>query len=360
MRYGRKNRNRNGQNDGSFWLCFSDLMSALMLVFVLVMFYSVYQYFDMLEVKTAELLRQSGLLDQQQAQLTLSKEELAEKEAQLTAQQATLDEQTAQLNEQTDKLNAQQATLDEQSSKLTAQETALLAQQAKMLLQEQTLQALQDKLAEQEAALASAQVSLDEALLAQQGQQALLDAQQEKLDKLVGVRTEIIEELMGALRQSNITGANVDDSGAIVFSSEMMFSTGSAGLNETGKQFLNRFLPNYLRVLMSEEYSRNVSQIIIEGHTDTSGSYMTNVELSQERALSVLRYVMSNEFTGISEAEKARLEEVVTINGRAYSDPIYNEDGTINMSASRRVVIKFRLNDEDMVTEMLNVLNDMN
>lgn len=360
MRYGRKNRNRNGQNDGSFWLCFSDLMSALMLVFVLVMFYSVYQYFDMLEVKTAELLRQSGLLDQQQAQLTLSKEELAEKEAQLTAQQATLDEQTAQLNEQTDKLNAQQATLDEQSSKLTAQETALLAQQAKMLLQEQTLQALQDKLAEQEAALTSAQVSLDEALLAQQGQQALLDAQQEKLDKLVGVRTEIIEELMGALRQSNITGANVDDSGAIVFSSEMMFSTGSAGLNETGKQFLNRFLPNYLRVLMSEEYSRNVSQIIIEGHTDTSGSYMTNVELSQERALSVLRYVMSNEFTGISEAEKARLEEVVTINGRAYSDPIYNEDGTINMSASRRVVIKFRLNDEDMVTEMLNVLNDMN
>lgn len=360
MRYGRNRRNRNGQNDGSFWLCFSDLMSALMLVFVLVMFYSVYQYFDMLEVKTAELLRQSGLLDQQQAQLTLSKEELADKEAQLTAQQATLDEQTAQLNEQTDKLNAQQATLDEQSSKLTAQETALLAQQAKMLLQEQTLQALQEKLDEQEAALASAQVSLDEALLAQQGQQALLDAQQAKLDKLVGVRTEIIEELMGALRQSNITGANVDDSGAIVFSSEMMFSTGSAGLNETGKQFLNRFLPNYLKVLMSEEYSRNVSQIIIEGHTDTSGSYMTNVELSQDRALSVLRYVMSDEFTGISAAEKQRLEEVVTINGRAYSDPIYNEDGTVNMSASRRVVIKFRLNDEDMVTEMLNVLNDMN
>ncbi len=359
MRYGRNRRNRNGQNDGSFWLCFSDLMSALMLVFVLVMFYSVYQYFDMLEVKTAELLRQSGLLDQKQAQLTLSQEELADKEAQLTAQQATLDEQTAQLNEQTDRLNAQQATLDEQSSKLTAQETALLAQQAKMLLQEQTLQALQDKLAEQEKALASAQVSLDEALLAQQGQQALLDAQQAKLDKLVGVRTEIIEQLMNALRQSNITGANVDDSGAIVFSSEMMFSTGSAGLNETGKQFLNRFLPNYLRVLMSEEYSKNVSQIIIEGHTDTSGSYMTNVELSQDRALSVLRYVMSNEFTGISAAEKQRLEEVVTINGRAYSDPIYNEDGTINMSASRRVVIKFRLNDEDMVTEMLNVLNDM-
>ena len=92
MRYRKSRRNRNGQNDGSFWLCFSDLMSALMLVFVLVLFYSVYQYFDMLEIKTAELLRQSGLLDQQQAQINLSQQALADKEAQLTAQQETLNE----------------------------------------------------------------------------------------------------------------------------------------------------------------------------------------------------------------------------------------------------------------------------
>lgn len=359
MRYGRRGRNRNGHGDGSFWICFSDLMSAMMLVFVLVMFYSVYQYFDMLEVKTAELLRQSGLLDQKETQLTLSQAELAEKEAQLNAQQATLDEQTAQLSAQQATLDEQTAQLNAQSDKLTEQETAMLAQQAKLLLQEQTLEALQAKLDEQEAQLASAQVSLDEALASQQAQQALLSAQQEKLDKLVGVRTAIIEELLQALRASNITGANVDDSGAIVFSSEMMFSTGSSKLNETGKQFLDSFLPNYLKVLMSEEYSKYVSQIIIEGHTDTSGSFLTNVELSQARALGVLRYIMSNEFKGITKAEKQRLESVVTANGRAYSDPIYNTDGSINMSASRRVVIKFRLNDEDMVTEMLDVLKNM-
>ena len=352
MRYGRKGKNRNSHGDGSFWICFSDLMSALMLVFVLVMFYSVYQYFDMLEVKTAELLRQSGLLDEKSQQLTLSQEELAEKEAQLNAQQATLDEQSEQLT-------AQSAQLDAQSAKLTEQETAMLAQQAKLLLQEQTLAALQEKLDEQETELANAQVSLDEALASQMAQQALLDQQQEQLDQLVGVRTAIIEELLDALKQSNITGANVDDSGAIVFSSEMMFSLGSSELNATGKQFLNSFLPNYLKVLMSDEYSQYVSQIIIEGHTDTSGSFLTNVELSQERALSVLRYIMSDEFTGITKAEKRKLEDTVTANGRAYSDPIYNDDGTVNMSASRRVVIKFRLNDEDMVTEMINVLKNM-
>ena len=42
-------------------------MSALLLIFVLVMFYSVYQYLDMLEIKTAELMRQSGLLDEKEA-----------------------------------------------------------------------------------------------------------------------------------------------------------------------------------------------------------------------------------------------------------------------------------------------------
>lgn len=359
MRYTKKGKGRSAHGDGSFWISFSDLMSAIMLVFVLVMFFSVYQYYDMLEIKTAELMRQSGLLDEKESELTLSQEELKEKEAQLTLSQEELKEKEAQLNDQSSRLTEQEAQLSEQTAKLTEAEQAMIAQQAKLLLQEQTLSALEEKLAEQEAQLAAAQISLDEALINQQAQQALLTQQQEQLDKLVGVRTAIIEDLMSALMASDITGANVDDSGAIVFSSEMMFDLGSAELNQTGKSFLNRFLPNYLRVLMSDQYSKYVSQIIIEGHTDTTGSFLTNVELSQDRALGVLRYIMSPEFTGITEAEKDDLVQIVTANGRAYSDPIYNDDGTVNMSASRRVVIKFRLNDEDMVTEMLNVLNNM-
>jgi len=360
MRYGRKGKRGSSHGgDGSFWICFSDLMSALMLVFVLVMFYSIYQYFDMLEQKTAELLRQNGImdeqrlqLDEQQVQLTLSQSQLEAKEAQLNEQQALLAALEEKLNAQSAQLIIQQTTLDEQSAQLEEQ----LAQ---LGLQEEELAALQIMLAQQESDLESAQISLNLALTEQQAQQALLLAQQEKLDKLVGVRTEIVEALINALRASNIHGAKVDDSGAIVFDSEMMFGIGSSTLNARGKEFLNQFLPNYLRVLMSGEYSKYVSQIIIEGHTDTDGSFIVNAELSQNRALSVLKYIMSDEFTGISRAEKTRLEKIVTTNGRSYSDPVYDTNGRINMSASRRVVIKFRLNDEDMVTEMLEVLKNM-
>lgn len=331
----RKN-GRQGGDSGSFWISYSDLMSAIVLVFVLILFYCMYQYFDMLEVKTAELLRQSGLLDEQQAALTQSEQDLS-------SAQAALDQK--------------QSELDAQSQKLTEAEQASLAQQAKLLLQEQTLAALQDKLNQQESQLASQQSQLDEATRQQQATQAQLENQQAQLDKLVGVRAELVSSLINALAASNLSGASVDDSGAIVFDTSMMFDTNKYTLKDVGKAFLNSFIPSYLSVLMSEEYAPYVSQIIIEGHTDTSGTFLSNMTLSQNRAYAVLEYILSDEFTGIPLASKKRLEQIVTVNGRSYSDPVYRADGTVDMNASRRVVIKFRMNDEEMVNQMLELLS---
>lgn len=334
--HGHKKGARQGGDGGSFWISYSDLMSAIVLVFVLILFYCMYQYFDMLEVKTAELLRQSGLLDEQQAALSQSEEDLS------SAQAA---------------LNQKQSELDEQSRKLSEAEEASLAQQAKLLLQEQTLSALQDKLTEQESQLAQQQSALLDAAAQQQATQAQLENQQAQLDKLVGVRAELVSSLVDALEASNLSGAGVDESGAIVFDTSMMFDTNKYELKDVGKAFLDSFIPSYLSVLMSEEYASYVSQIIIEGHTDTSGSFLNNMILSQNRAYAVLEYILSDEFTGIPLASKKRLEQIVTVNGRSYSDPVYRENGTVDMNASRRVVIKFRMNDEEMVNQMLELLS---
>ena len=331
----RKN-GRQGGDSGSFWISYSDLMSAIVLVFVLILFYCMYQYFDMLEVKTAELLRQSGLLDEQQAALSQSEQDLS-------SAQAALDQK--------------QSELDAQSQKLSEAEQASLAQQAKLLLQEQTLAALQDKLNQQESQLAAQQSQLDEATRQQQATQAQLENQQAQLDKLVGVRAELVSSLINALAASNLSGASVDDSGAIVFDTSMMFDTNKYTLKDVGKAFLDSFIPSYLSVLMSEEYAPYVSQIIIEGHTDTSGTFLSNMTLSQNRANAVLAYILSDEFTGIPLASKKRLEQIVTVNGRSYSDPVYRADGSVDMNASRRVVIKFRMNDEEMVNQMLELLS---
>ena len=87
-------RRGGGKADGgSAWISYSDMMAALILLFVLFLCYSVYQNFVILETKTAELDEQSALL---------------------TAQQQTLDEQQLTLSQQQVKLEEQQTILDEQ------------------------------------------------------------------------------------------------------------------------------------------------------------------------------------------------------------------------------------------------------
>ena len=52
-------------------------------------------------------------------------------------------------------------------------------------------------------------------------------------------------------------------------------------------------LPKYCSVLLRDDYREYVSEIIIEGHTDTNGSYIYNLELSQQRTFSVAKYCLT-------------------------------------------------------------------
>lgn len=52
------------------------------------------------------------------------------------------------------------------------------------------------------------------------------------------------------------------------------------------------------------------------------------------------------------------LRTVLTANGKSCSNPVYNKDGSVDMAAPRRVEIKFRLQDEEMIDEMMDILKD--
>ena len=55
----RKNgRGPRGTDSGAHWISYSDMMASLLLVFVLAVCYSVYQYYNMLEIKTQQLNEQ--------------------------------------------------------------------------------------------------------------------------------------------------------------------------------------------------------------------------------------------------------------------------------------------------------------
>lgn len=189
-------------------------------------------------------------------------------------------------------------------------------------------------------------------------QQAVMQEQQEQLDKLIGIRGDVVESLKEEFENTNLKLAVDSQTGAITFESEVLFDYGAYELKSEGKTFLIEFLPRYFHVLLNSEYKEYIGEVIIEGHTDTQGSYISNLELSQKRAFAVAAFCLADESNVLPTMDIHELREIVTANGRSYSNPIYNEDGTVNMEASRRVEVKFRLKDEDMIDEMLMIMNE--
>ena len=162
--------------------------------------------------------------------------------------------------------------------------------------------------------------------------------------------------LSSALTSASLRAAVDPATGDILLDSAVFFETNSAVIKESGQALLRRFLPVYLGVLMRDEYADYVGEIIIEGHTDTTGTYMRNLELSQERALNVAKFCL--ELPGLSQGQVEKLQKLLTAKGRSYADPVYNSDGSVNLDASRRVEFKFRLKDAEMIQEMNRILSE--
>ena len=305
MRAGK--RIRRSRDSGSYWISYSDMMAGMLFTFALILFMAVYQLVDLQQKKTIEL---------------------ETKEAQLSTQQSLLIDQESQLKDKEELLATTTLMLQEQQRELDENRTALTAAQQSLSLQ-------QSKIEEQT---------------------ALLAAQQTEIDKLIGLRSRIIEELRDELRRENLDAVVDRNTGAIAFTGAVLFDTNRNELKDSGKALLNAFLPVYIRTLMSEENEGYVGEIIIEGHTDTSGSYLHNLALSQERALAVAEYCLGPEMTELTSAEKQMLQRILTANGRSYADPVYKADGTVDMEASRRVVFKFRMKDSEMIDQMSAIL----
>lgn len=189
-------------------------------------------------------------------------------------------------------------------------------------------------------------------------QQVVMQQQQEQIDKIIGVRSDIVEALKKEFEGSDLSVSVDSQTGAITFDSSVLFDYNKNEIKKTGEDFLKEFLPRYFGLLSSNEFKDYVSEIIIEGHTDTEGGYLYNLRLSQERALSVASFCLSDTNEVLSETEVAELRNIVTANGRSFSSPIYTAEGTVDMVASRRVEFKFRLKDEEMVEEMMKILSN--
>ena len=70
----------------------------------------------------------------------------------------------------------------------------------------------------------------------------------------------------------------------------------------------------------------DVSEILIEGHTDTDGDYLFNLELSQKRAYSVAEFCLDEDSDILTVREREALRELLmnVINSKQLFFPTSN------------------------------------
>lgn len=294
MRNNRKERN--AFHSPSYWQSYSDMMAALLLIFILIIAITL------------------AIYKQKQTDLEVTQQQLSSTQADLAMSEEELKNYMAQLDDANTKVSMTQ-------EELQAAYNAIAAKQ-------EEVDATQEE----------------------------LRATKSQLQDIVGVRTDIIRALQESLDGSSMT---VDaQNGSITFSSDVLFRYNSAVLTENSKNTLREVIPTYLSVLLQNDYRPYIAEIIVEGHTDTEGGYASNMELSFARANAVATFCQNSK-NGLTDDQITALQNVLTVNGRSYSSPVYKEGTSeVDMAASRRVEIKFRLKEDEMIEKINEVLNE--
>jgi len=340
-------RKMDDSSSNNVWRSYSDMMSGLLLLFVLIMAVCLMQaqknYTEKLAEQAKLLQSQSDLaqsqsdLEQSQNQISLQQEKLDEQESELAAQESTLAEQAASLAELQAILEDQKLRLEQKESEVNEKDT-LLAQRDAQLTQK-------------ESELTQSQNELNAA-------NELMLSQQQRIDQIVGVKADLIAALNQEFAANQINVQIDRQTGAILLDSSVLFEFSESELTEAGQEILNEVLPLYCHVLLSDEYVDYVAEVIIDGYTDSVGDYASNMSLSQSRAYAVAEYLLYSMEGFLSEEERQELMGKLTANGKSSSNPILREDGTEDPDASRRVEIKFRLTDEEMLSELQAIIEE--
>ncbi|MCF6245645.1 MAG: OmpA family protein, partial [Sulfurovum sp.] len=177
-----------------------------------------------------------------------------------------------------------------------------------------------------------------------------LQKQKQKIKRLTGIKLQVIDALKKALGEK----IHIDKkTGSLKLASNILFEVGKSTLKDGAKSELKKAFEEYIGTLVTDEHIKPyLDKIIVEGHTDSDGEYIYNLKLSQDRALAVMEYLLTLDFS-----KKYNIKPLITASGRSYLDVI-KENGVENKEASRRIEIKFRLKNEDAMTEIEKVLDE--
>lgn len=123
----------------------------------------------------------------------------------------------------------------------------------------------------------------------------------------------------------------------------LAFQFDKADIPQGGLSFLRSFIPRLSAILCSERFSKEISSVVVEGHTDSSGLPRHNCELSQRRSMSVVKTSLDILDGDGMVKERERFLKLLSATGRGSAEPLTGLNGEEDMTLSRRVVFKIRV-----------------
>ena len=273
---------------------------------------------------------------------------LAQALAEKLALEGTLGETLSEAEARAVLLAQANAALSEEEARSAEalREQALLNQQvAALRAQLGSLQAIIDDYKERDAASDIQLSNLGQDLNAALARAAAEERKRRELEEAERVRLEAEKQNLERYR-SEFFGRLRDVIGAqdgvrivgdrFVFSSEVLFAPGAANLSREGEGELAK-IAGILRNVVGDIPDEIDWVIRVDGHTDNvplsgAGAFADNWELSQARALSVVRYMVN--FLGIP-------PERLSANGFGQYQPIASGNSPEARAQNRRIELKF-------------------
>lgn len=360
--------------EANFWLSYADLMAGLLFVFILLIGAIVVKSIILktnlqskessLESSKESLLLRDKEVQKLKALLSLRNQELNATKDKLLITKDTLElktkeivnlnnillSQNMKIDDFNNKVIIMQNLLDESNATLAMQNKKIQDYENRVLILSNTVTAKEDTLKLKDKKILTLLQAVEEKETSYDALVAKLQEQKAKIKSLTGIKIKVIAELKRSLGKKVSIDAQ---SGSLRLSSNILFDKGSAELKESSKKELKNIFINYVGALTSNRAIKDqLDRIMIEGHTDSDGSYLLNLDLSQKRAFAVMKYLLSLDFT-----KKQNIKPLLVASGRSYLDPILDANAKENKYASRRIEIKFRLKNDDAMNEIERILD---
>lgn len=166
----------------------------------------------------------------------------------------------------------------------------------------------------------------------------------------VATRNSMLAEVQKELKTFLAGGIEVksdpkDPLGLLILVPEdlLAFPLDKSDISDAGESFLRAFIPKLARTVCSPKFAPEINSIVVEGHTDSSGTDEHNWDLSQKRSMSVVRTslaVLTNQETI---DERSAFLRLLSASGRGSAELVSDPTGQENPAMSRRVVFKIKV-----------------